>query len=168
MPPHDTTSAFWRRVTLNAVWLHGGWEVIQCGLFYDVSGASPSSAFFFMAGATGADVILTLLLIAATLRPTPAQHRPATGRCFANLAVAGAVTATLIELLAWRFGWWHYSPAMPTLQLFGQKIGLLPVLQMALLPSLAFLLGRFPPGRNHKLRGTVSRPACIFIYPLGV
>lgn len=150
MPLHDTTSAFWRRVALHALWLHGGWEVVQCRLFYDMTGASPSSVLLFMAGATGADVILTLLLIAATLRPTPAQHRAATGRSFATLAVAGVVIAILIELLAWRFSWWHYSPAMPKFQLFGQKIGLLPVLQMALLPSLVFLLGRFPFCRNPK------------------
>ena len=150
MPPHDITSAFWRRVTLNALWLHGAWEVIQCRLFYDMSGASPPSAFFFMVGASGTDVVLTLLLIAATLFRAPVQHRAATGRFLGSLAVAGAVTATLIELLAWRFGWWHYLSAMPTLQLFGQKIGLLPVLQMAILPSLAFLLGRFPFSSNRK------------------
>lgn len=150
MPSHDTASAFWRRVTLNALWLHGGWEVIQCRLFYDMSGASPFSAFFFMAGATGADVILTLLLIVATLGRAPVQHHTATSRFLGTLAAGGAVTATLIELLAWRFGWWHYSPAMPTLQLFGQEVGLLPVLQMAALPPLTFLLGRFPFSPNHK------------------
>lgn len=103
-----------------------------------------------MAGATGADVVLTLLLIAATLFSVPVQHHAATGRFLGTLAVAGAVTATLIELLAWRFGWWHYLPAMPTLQLFGQEVGLLPVLQMAMLPSLALLLGRFPLSSNRK------------------
>ncbi|WP_157947717.1 hypothetical protein [Abditibacterium utsteinense] len=103
-----------------------------------------------MAGATGVDAILTLLLIVTTLYPAPVQHRAITGRFFAKLAVAGAVTAILIELLAWKFGWWHYLPSMPTLQLFGQKFGLLPVVQMALLPSLAFLLGRFPLSSNRK------------------
>lgn len=136
---------FWKRVTLHAAWLHGGWEVAQCLLFYDMSGTSFLSALFFMAGATSADVVLTLLLIVVTLRPAAFQHFAVRGRSFGMLALCGAVTAISIELLARKFDWWHYSPAMPTLHFYEQRVGLLPVLQMAMLPSLAFLLGRLPP-----------------------
>lgn len=67
MPANDRGFS-WKRVAWHALWLHGGWEATQCRLFYDMGGFSPLSAFFFMAGATVADVILSLFLIALNLR----------------------------------------------------------------------------------------------------
>lgn len=140
--PDGASRAFWGRVALHALWLHGGWEVVQCRRFYDMSGASPASTFRFMVGATAGDVVLTLLLIALTLRAVQFQHRAATGRLLGTLALSGTVTATLLELLAHALGWWRYSPLMPRVQFFGGTVGLLPVLQLALVPSLAFFLAR--------------------------
>ncbi len=72
--PGGASRAFWGRVALHALWLHGGWEVVQCRWFYDMSGASPASTWWFMVGATGGDGVLTLLLIALTLRAVQFQH----------------------------------------------------------------------------------------------
>jgi len=140
--PGGASRAFWGRVALHALWLHGGWEVVQCRLFYDMSGASPASTWWFMAGATGGDVVLTLLLTALTLRAVQFQHRAGMGRLLGTLTLSGTVAATLLELLAHALGWWRYSSMMPTVQLFGETVGLWPVLQMALVPSLAFFLAR--------------------------
>lgn len=106
-----------------------------------MSGFSPLSALFFMGGATVADVILSLFLIALNLRSVRLQPLNM-ARSLGTLALYGAVAATAIEFLARSFSWWHYTPAMPSFPFFGQTIGLLPVLQIAVLPSLAFLLGR--------------------------
>lgn len=146
--PTEKLRAFWRRVALHALWLHGAWEAVQCRLFYDMSGASPASTLWFMASATGADVVLTLLLIALAVRAVQFQHRAAMSRFLATLALSGTVTATWIELLAHALGWWRYSPLMPRVQFFGGTVGLLPVLQMVLVPSLAFVLAR--PFLNRK------------------
>lgn len=140
MPANNRDFA-WKSVAWHALWLHGGWEAIQCRLFYDMGGFSLLSAFFFMGGATVADVILSLFLIALNLRLVRLQ--PLTvAHWLGTLALYGAVAATSLEFLARSFGWWHYTPAMPGFPFFGQTIGLLPVLQIAVLPSLAFLLGR--------------------------
>lgn len=146
--PTKKLRAFWGLVALHALWLHGAWEAVQCRWFYDMSGASPASTLWFMAGATGGDVVLTLLLIALTLRVVQFQHRAATSRFLGTLALSGTVTAALLELLAHTLGWWRYSPLMPRVQFFGGTVGLLPVLQMALVPSLAFVLAR--PFLNRK------------------
>lgn len=122
---------------MHALWLHGLWEALQCRLFYDMSGGSFARAFF-MIGATGADVVLTLILVALARRLARGHFI----RVLLLLAVGGAITAILIEILALALGWWRYSPLMPSLQFSGQSIGLLPLVQMALLPSLAFLLAR--------------------------
>ena len=130
---------FWRRVALHALWLNSAWEAAQCRLFYDMSGMSGASAFFFMIGATGADVVLTLALIAIALRFKRARHRRAT---LLALALSGAAAAIGIEITALSLGWWRYLSTMPAFPFFGRSIGLLPVVQMALLPPLATLLAR--------------------------
>lgn len=139
--PANTTDPAWKSVAWHSLWLHGGWEAIQCRLFYDMGGFSPLSAFFFMGGATVADVILSLSLIALNFRSVRLQPLNVT-RSLRTLAFYGAVAATSLEFPAQSFGWWHYTPAMPSFPFFGQTIGLLPVLQLAVLPPLAFLLGR--------------------------
>jgi hypothetical protein len=132
LPASQPHFLLWSRLALHALWLHGLWEAGQCRLFYDMSGVSGASDFGFMIVATGADVFLTIALVAMTLRFR-----------------SGAATAILIEIVAHSLGWWRYSPTMPALLFFGRSIGLLPVVQMALLPPLSTSLAcRCPFGRR--------------------
>ena len=140
MPASHPNFPSWNRLALHALWLHGVWETAQCRLFYDMSGVSGASAFGFMIGATGADVVLTLALAAIALRLARGRPRLA---ALLTLALLGAAAAIGIEITALSLGWWRYSPAMPALLFFGRSIGLLPVVQMAMLPSVALVLARF-------------------------
>jgi hypothetical protein len=56
------------------------------------------------------------------------------------LPLAGILVAIVIERLALHFGRWQYSPDMPTLP--GVAVGVLPVVQMGLLPLLSIVLAR--------------------------
>ncbi len=140
MPASHPRFPSWSRLALHALWLHGVWEAAQCRLFYDMSGVSGTSAFGFMIGATGADVVLTLALVAIAFRFERERH---CATVFLTLPLLGAGAAIGIEISALSLGWWRYSPTMPALRFFGRSIGLLPVIQMALLPSLALVLARF-------------------------
>ncbi len=131
--------AFWARVALCALWLHGAWEAVQCALFYDMSGTSVASGLIFMAIATLVDVILTLFLVFLALRLSHASAESPSFGAFPWLIGLGALIAVAIELLAQTGGWWHYSGAMPTLSVLGVPIGVLPLLQMAIVPPICLL-----------------------------
>jgi len=137
---------FWSRLALHALWLHGLWEAVQCRLFYDMNGVPFTSALLFMIAATGADVVLTLALVALALHFTHGRFKIIT---LWMLAACGTFAAIVIEVVALSLGWWRYSPTMLTVQFAGRSIGLLPLVQMALLPSCAVLLARsFPSQPN--------------------
>lgn len=130
-------NALWRRVAFGSLWLNGVWEVIQCFAFYDMSRVSPLGGAFWMVGATIADVGITLILLALTtllFRPKSDRLSP-TALLF--LVFSGALTALIIEIIAQKFGWWRYAPTMPVLWLGNHSVGILPLLQMAILPALA-------------------------------
>ncbi len=132
---------FWSRLALHALWLHGVWEAVQCLLFTDKNGVPFTSASFFMIAATGADVVVILALVAFALRFARGRSN---GITLWTLAACGTIAAMLIEILALAFGWWRYSPAMPTVQFAGRSIDLLPVGQMMVLPCAALALARLP------------------------
>jgi hypothetical protein len=148
MRPLKLQFSFWRHLTFHALWLHASWEAVQCRLFYDMSGLPTASTFVSMVGSAVADVALTLVLVVVTICETQRRHGGITGRTImtgrsmAMLSACGALSAVLVELVALRFGWWRYSPRMPVISLFGWDIGVLPVLQMALLPLVSLLLAR--------------------------
>ncbi len=150
---------FWSRLALHALWQHGVWEAAQCRLFTNMSGVpfasalflmilrftkscfkprpTLASALFLMIAATGADVVLTLALVAIALRFARAlQSRPSNARrgrhnrrdCYRGFGFGTRLVAHL--------------PAMPTIRFAGRSIGLWPVVQMTLLPFLAFALAR--------------------------
>jgi hypothetical protein len=126
-------------LAFHALWLHGSWEAAQCAYFYDMSGALPLFAIALMIGATLADVALTLLLVAIALRRSAQNAGFSLLRTAPRLIVVGAATALFIEAGAQAAGWWRYSTAMPVFPLFERQIGVLPLLQMALLPLLCLI-----------------------------
>jgi len=136
---------FWSRLALHALWLHGVWEAVQCRLLYDMGTTPFTFGLVFMVSATGADVILTLVLVALALRLARGRR----SRVFLTLAACGAIAAILIEILALAFGWWRYSPAMPALHFAGRSIGFFPVVQMTVLPSSAVVLARSLPSKSN-------------------
>ncbi|GAC1543522.1 MAG: hypothetical protein NVS2B17_23390 [Candidatus Velthaea sp.] len=81
----------------------------------------------------GAIVGVSLVVIAGLSR-LPVRGRNAA--TYAALFVVGALAAVGGESVALVFGWWTYSQRMPTI--FG--LGVLPILQLAILSPLAFYL----------------------------
>jgi len=64
------------------------------------------------------------------------------------IEVTGVVLAVIVEWAALRRGRWAYRPAMPLVPGFG--IGLIPVLQMAILPPLIFELAARALGKTSR------------------
>lgn len=134
--------AFWTRLVLWSLILHGVWEFFQCIFFYDMSGFNSLQGALWMLGATLADVALTLLLVGVALW----FHRRILSVSFAlALVFAGFLAAIGIEAAAPLGDWWRYAPAMPQLHFAGVTLGLLPLLQMALLPWLGAKFAQVTP-----------------------
>lgn len=113
--------------------LHGVWEFFQCLFFYDMSGFSVWKGALWMLGATVVDVVITLLLVGGALW---LQSRKPYFSFVLTLIIVGFLVALGIEFMASVGGWWRYLASMPQLKIVGVTLGLLPLLQMALLPYL--------------------------------
>jgi hypothetical protein len=140
-------TGLWRRVAVHGLWLNGLWEVAQCLSFYDMSRVPALAGLVWMGGATLVDVALCELLLAATMALFRRDVMWLSTGALLFLFLAGALTAISIEVVAQSLGWWRYAPTMPRLRLWNWNIGVLPLLQMMVLPTLAAAL---PLPRNWK------------------
>ncbi len=122
--------------------MHGVWEFFQCLFFYDMSGFSVWKGALWMLGATVADAVLSVILVGGALCLGNRKSRlPPTWL----LIAAGFIAAVAIETLASLGGWWRYGPLMPQIQILGVHLGMLPLLQMALLPLLGAKIAKIQP-----------------------
>lgn len=120
--------------------LHFVWEFVQCGPFY--AGGRFLMTVGNMLRVTAADVGLSALayvLVAAALRNASWGMRSTPAPIFV-VALLGAAVAVAIELHALTTGRWSYSELMPMLPV--PSVGLLPVLQMALITGFSIWIGR--------------------------
>lgn len=112
------------------------WENVQAPLYAGY--ISFAQHFWICFVATLGDVVIVLMLyglFAVAYRNTRwimSMKKTST----ALLIIAGAAIAVLIEWLALATGRWGYAPGMPLIPLF--DVGVLPVLQLILLPLLTF------------------------------
>lgn len=121
--------------------LHAAWEFAQCTLFY-AEGRVPM-VLGAMAQAVAGDVALTWLICATAglLLRRAVSERPAAPLLeLAVVATIGGILATGIELHALSSGRWRYSALMPVVPVLG--VGLLPLLQLMLLPGLTLRIAR--------------------------
>ena len=56
------------------------------------------------------------------------------------MLMTGLIAGISLEWAAKWFDWWSYSELMPAFSLFGETVGLSPLMQMTLLPFLSILL----------------------------
>jgi uncharacterized membrane protein len=102
--------------------------------------------------AAAGDAVITLSLISPWLlrrrRPTVLGHTV--------LVAAGAVVAVVIERLSLAAGRWSYDATMPMVP--GFNVGLWPLLQMAILPSLSLWLALGVRSRSSQASSESSRP----------
>jgi hypothetical protein len=142
---------YWRRrshhaivahVFLCAVILNYIWEIGQLPLFAGFATFHFLTALYHCAWYTLGDatIVISLYTLGAWGHSTWGW-----GLCLHRLdwlwlPIAGVIVAIVVETLALDFGRWQYSPHMPVLP--GLEVGILPVVQMALLPLLSVLLAR--------------------------
>jgi hypothetical protein len=119
---------------------HALWEVGQLPLYTLWSDAPPDVNFLAAAHCTGGDVLITVsaLSIAAVLNRM--CRKPLFDRRMVLVTVALGIAYTIfsewLNIEIWRS--WAYAPAMPVLP--GLGTGLAPLLQWAIVPSLAFAI----------------------------
>ena len=136
------------RVFLWAVALNFLWEMAQA---YAYSGMPPSSleATLICGRASLIDGVLVLGIfwggVVVFSRIDWAERPGLPGYFF--MVAAGFLVSVIIELNAvYRVGKWGYRASMPLLPPW--EVGVLPVLQMLLLPPVIFLLSRRKWGRK--------------------
>jgi hypothetical protein len=126
---------------LSAFLLNLIWENAQAPLYVGYNGFA--AHFWSCFSATGGDVLIVAMIYCAFALLTPHWnwYRDADRRTYLVLASVGAVAAIILEWWALATSRWSYA-AMPIIPIFG--VGLLPVLQLTLIPpAVVFLVRSF-------------------------
>lgn len=131
-------SAFYVSVALWALLLHGVWEYAQVIPLYRCWARwTRWQRVWVLPAATAGDAVATVVLAAvaaAALGPARVQPLSWTGGIL--LLGLGLGMGIVLETVARRLDLWRYEDAMPTLRIAGHHVGLVPVLQMTVLPTL--------------------------------
>ena len=130
---HQRRIAFWGFV-LNALW-----EFVQCPLFYDMSDMSFWAGSLLMWGAIIGDVVIVLAIVRLSAFVSEDLFQDDRS-IWMFLIFFSLVAAVLLEWAAMVLDLWQYKEGMPTLYLLGQTVGLVPVLQISILPALSLYL----------------------------
>lgn len=139
-----------------ALLLNGIWELAQCPLLYDMGGLSTVKSTFWIAAAVVGDVVMALVVIyVAAFVAGPKSTIAGTAKFWVAVLAVGAVVGLGAEWIARAEGLWEYSAHMPVVRLGNLTVGLVPVLQMAILPALSLQLAR--QSRLHARHGDPSR-----------
>ncbi len=109
------------------------WEGIQMSAYSSLDEIFVFTKIMIHISASFADALITLgaYLLVALIRWNVGWWLAARFQDFLIFAVFGAISATLIELVAINRGIWSYGSYMPIVPLL--KIGLLPLLQLTIL-----------------------------------
>ena len=135
-------SRFFIAVTLISFLLNGLWEMMQMPAYREMAGRPFLETVARCTPATLGDVILTFWIyaIGATAAKSLSWGFQAGWNVYLVLALIGTIHAICIEQAALVSGRWTYSEAMPVLPRL--KVGLWPILQLALLPPLSVGLSK--------------------------
>jgi hypothetical protein len=122
-------------VFLVAVALNYGWEMAQCPLF-EPPRPSEARLHCFWASLGDGVMVLTIFAIVSARRWSFGWIVARTRADDALTIASGVVLAVLVESAALFTGRWEYRTEMPLLP--GTSLGVLPILQMVLLPPVVF------------------------------
>ncbi len=117
-----------------------GWEMAQAYLYAPMGTVGEATRRCAVASVGDVGIVLAIGGVTSLVFGGTAwlvQRRPA---AFATAALIGAAVAVGIEWRALALKQWAYGPWMPLAP--GFNVGLVPVLQMVLLPPAIFLLAR--------------------------
>ena len=113
------------------------WELVQSRLYRGIDGAMPWWHCFVASTGDGAMVVLIYVVGLTVLGRRDWFMRPQFAG-YAVMVATGLSLAVIVERFALSTGRWEYRSSMPILP--GFDVGLVPVLQMLLLPPLIFRL----------------------------
>ncbi len=147
-PPWRWLGRFFAATVLASFVLNEIWEMAQMSAYVETAGHSWMSTLGLCSRAAVGDVGITLGIYAAGALAAGNLGWGLRGRwnIYATVAVLGLAYASLVEHAALAAGRWSYTERMPVVSVLGA--GLWPLLQMTLLPPLAFLLARSWAGRS--------------------
>lgn len=122
----------WIRFTIAAFVLHLSWEMAHMRLYTGIGDRPWLSTIPACSRAALFDVVLTFAAAVPFL--LIARHRRSLAWPWAATAMAGAILAVVVEAVGRGGGRWSYTSGMPTLP--GSRLGVLPILQMSLIPAV--------------------------------
>ena len=125
------------RLFFIAVALNFAWEMAQMSLYASTGSWVQNSAECVRASLGDGGIALAIYTAGAVLFRRLDWFRQPGGRGYAVMFSVGVILAAAFEMAALRSGRWAYSASMPRLPLAG-RLGLLPMLQMMILPPIIF------------------------------
>jgi len=127
-----------RRIALWALALNALWEFAQCGVFYQMWDDGLLSGGLLMMAAIAGDVVIVMgvAFLAFQLTGAAALNKP-TVIGWGVLAGVGFLVGVVLEWISQVLRLWGYNPWMPTIPVLGYEVGLLPVLQITVLPAIS-------------------------------
>ncbi len=122
---------------LNAIW-----EFAHAGLLYDMWNEVPlaKGLFHIMLAILGDMLIVLAISIVAVLICGLSDLLSLGYKSFLCMLLIGFTAGMVLEWIPKLLGWWTYNDLMPTLTIMGETVGLSPLLQITLLPSLSVFL----------------------------
>lgn len=116
------------------------WEMTQMFAYVEMREQPASKTILFCALASVGDAVLTVVGygLGAKLWRNRAWGINYEWKPYALMSLFGAVSAVIIEIAAINLGLWSYNEAMPSVSFI--KVGILPLLQLALLMPAALLI----------------------------
>jgi hypothetical protein len=141
MPKQQRLTMVW--TAFYALVLNALWEFGQCSFFYDMSGVGIFAGVLRMVIAIVADVLIVLTLVYVSQLLTRGRFLFAPKlKHWVILLALSFVASVALEWSARFYDRWEYGRFMPVFYLAGVSVGLLPVAQITLLPTLSCLLAR--------------------------
>lgn len=125
-------------MTVLAFLLNFAWELLQMPLYDSTSFTINHVAFCALGSVADAIMVLLIYLGLSVIFKNAFWIYPLKWQCILLLILIGGVGATLSEIRHLSLGNWAYSDLMPLLPFV--KVGLSPLLQFMILPSLIYIL----------------------------
>jgi hypothetical protein len=114
------------------------WEMLQMPLYENFSFSGKTTIFCLLATIGDAIMILIIYFIGSALFKSYSWFLKFNLKTITYITTAGLILSVSGELTALNLNLWNYSSLMP--KLFLTSIGLGPVLQMIILPTLTFII----------------------------
>lgn len=131
----------WKRIALWGFLLNMIWEFVQCTVLYDMWTWNFWKASVYMWVAILGDVLIVLGVVYFASRFVGyAGLAPPTRRGWVALLGVGFVAGVSLEWAALALNLWGYSEFMPTVDVFGNSVGVAPIFQITVLPALGVWL----------------------------